>query len=240
MHVRSKLHHANVVRMPGISTEFDSTISIISEWMPLGNARTYVKTAENDPRPLASRGAFTFALLNILELGDIASGLYYLHSHELGVVHGNLKGFNLMVSSNRRALRTDFGHAATNIPTFNTTVEINCGYSSSAAPELLENYPASTASVWAFGMTTLELFTRTIPFPDRRGPVQVIAMLTKRKLPPRPALESTRFRVTDSWREICLPCWESDPPSRPTMKDIMEKVEASIVCTGQFYQVLVF
>ncbi|KAI6097182.1 kinase-like domain-containing protein [Pisolithus sp. B1] len=222
VHVWSKLHHENVVRMLGISTEFDSTLSIISEWMPLGNAHTYVKNTENDPRPL---------------IKDIASGLCYLHSYTSPpgpIVHGDLKGFNVMVSSDHRALLTDFGLSTLNISTFNMTVEPTRGYSSHwAALEILDNHPASTASdVWAFGMTILELFTRTVPFPDCRGPLQVIAMLAKRKLPHRPALESTLFRLTDAWWEICLSCWENDPSSRPTTKDIIEKVETAIFRAG--------
>ncbi|KAI6130747.1 kinase-like domain-containing protein [Pisolithus croceorrhizus] len=81
VHTWSKLRHENIVPMLGISTEFDSTISIISEWMPLGNAHDYVKNTEHDPRPL---------------LEGIASGLYYLHSHELGVVHGDLEGVSML------------------------------------------------------------------------------------------------------------------------------------------------
>lgn len=78
VHVWSKLRHENIVPMLGISTGFDSTVSIISEWISLGNAHNYVQNTENDPRLL---------------LEDITSGLYYLHSHDLGpIVHGDLKG----------------------------------------------------------------------------------------------------------------------------------------------------
>ncbi|KAI6148903.1 hypothetical protein BKA82DRAFT_3415934 [Pisolithus tinctorius] len=52
VHTWSKLHHENIVPLFGISTEFDSTISIISEWMPMGDAHTYVQNTANDPRPL--------------------------------------------------------------------------------------------------------------------------------------------------------------------------------------------
>ncbi|KAI6000345.1 kinase-like domain-containing protein [Pisolithus orientalis] len=111
--------------------------------MSLGNAYTYVQATENDPRPL---------------LEDIASGLYYLHSHDLGpVIHGDLKGPNVLVSSDRRALLTDFGLATLNVSTFNMTVDaIRGGSCHWMAPELLDDCPASIKSdVWAFGMTTL-------------------------------------------------------------------------------------
>ncbi|KAI6095971.1 kinase-like domain-containing protein [Pisolithus croceorrhizus] len=110
-HTWSKLRHKNIVPMLGISTELFSTTSIISEWTPLGNAHDYVQNTEHDPRPLVSQRVLSsFAWLDILlQLGDIASRLYYLHSHELGIVHGDQKSVNVLVSNDRRALLADFG-----------------------------------------------------------------------------------------------------------------------------------
>ncbi|KAI6010019.1 kinase-like domain-containing protein, partial [Pisolithus marmoratus] len=214
IHIWSKLHHENVVRMLGISTEFDSTVSIISEWMPLGNAHTYVQNTANDPRPL---------------LEDIASGLCYLHNYTSPpgpIVHGDLKGLNVLVSSNRRALLTDFGLSTLNISTPNMTVDtIRGGSCHWMAPELLDECPVSMASdVWAFGMTVLELFTRAVPFRDCRNLGNVFGRLMKGKVPPRPTEDSTQFRLTNAWWDICTLCWERDPPLRPTMKDIIERV----------------
>ncbi|KAI5990177.1 kinase-like domain-containing protein [Pisolithus albus] len=220
--VWSQLRHENVVRMLGISTEFDSTLSIISEWMPLGNAHTYVRNAENDPRPL---------------IKDIASGLCYLHSYTSPpgpIVHGDLKGINVMVSSDRRALLTDFGQTIVNTSTFNMAVETISACSPQwTAPELLVNSRPSTASdVWAFGMTTLELFTRAPPFHDCCSSAQIFARLMLRTLPHRPTLESTQSRLTDAWWEICSSCWESDLSLRPTMRNILEKIEVAISQAG--------
>ncbi|KAG6326713.1 hypothetical protein ID866_12376, partial [Astraeus odoratus] len=78
VHLWSKLHHDNIVRMRGISAEFGFTISIISDWMGMGDERTYVQNNAIDPRPL---------------LFDIVTGLDYLHSHDSGpIVHSDLKG----------------------------------------------------------------------------------------------------------------------------------------------------
>ncbi|KAI6149070.1 kinase-like domain-containing protein [Pisolithus thermaeus] len=142
VHAWSKLRHENIIPMFGISTEFDSTLSIISEWMPWGNAHDYVKHTEHDPRPL---------------IGDIASGLCYLHSHELGVVHRDLKGANVLVSNDHRALLTDFSFSNLNTSTFSMTVDPKGGISLCwMAPELLDDSHASMASdMWALGMSIL-------------------------------------------------------------------------------------
>ncbi|KIO14138.1 hypothetical protein M404DRAFT_120377, partial [Pisolithus tinctorius Marx 270] len=164
---------------------------------------------------------------------DIASGLHYLHSHALGpVIHGDLKGPNVLVSTDRRALLSDFGLSTLNLSTFSMTIDtIRGGSCHWMAPELLDDCPASMASdVWAFGMTTLELFTRAAPFRDCRNPGSVFGRLLKWKLPPRPAEESTQFRLTDTWWEICISCWERYPSLRPTMKDILAHVKRAIVC----------
>ncbi|KIO08790.1 hypothetical protein M404DRAFT_326328 [Pisolithus tinctorius Marx 270] len=219
VHTWSKLRHENIVPMLGISTEFDSTFSIVSDWMPMGDARTYVQNAENDPRPL---------------LRDITNGLYYLHSHELGpVVHGDLKGPNVLVSNDHRALLSDFGLSTLNVSTFNMTTEATRGGSLPwMAPELLNDFVASKESdMWAYGMTILELFTRSTPFHDCRSDASVVRRIAEGSLPARPAEESTQFRLSDAWWEICISCWRSDPSSRPTITDVVEKLEATTVCT---------
>lgn len=147
---------------------------------------------ENDPRSL---------------LEDIASGLCYLHNYVSPpgpIVHGDLKGVNVLESSNRRALLSDFGLSTVNISTFNMTVDALRGGSFHwMAPELLDDYPASKESdVWALGMTILELFTRSIPFHDCRSVGSVTCRVMSGKLPPRPAGESTQFRPSDAWWDL--------------------------------------
>ncbi|KAI6158414.1 kinase-like domain-containing protein [Pisolithus thermaeus] len=220
VHTWSKLHHENIVCMFGISTDFGSTISIISEWMPMGDAHAYVQHGDNDPRPL---------------LRDIASGLSYLHNHELGpVVHGDLKGFNVLVSRDHRALLTDFGLSTLNVSSFKMTVDaIRGGSYHWMAPELLDDCAASMESdVWAFGMTALELFTGEVPFPNCRHPANVLGGLIQGRLPPQPTEESTQFRLTDAWWEICTSCWRRDPSSRPTVRIIVEMIRRAVHNTG--------
>lgn len=47
-----KLRHANILPLLGITTQFNSTVSIVSRWMEKGNAHDYVQDSNNDPRPL--------------------------------------------------------------------------------------------------------------------------------------------------------------------------------------------
>ena len=54
VHAWSKLDHANVLPLLGVTTLFDLTVSTISPWMENGNARNYVQDKAVDPRPLVS------------------------------------------------------------------------------------------------------------------------------------------------------------------------------------------
>ena len=54
VHLWSKLRHKNIVCLLGITTTFDFTVSIVSEWMGKGNAHDYVQDESIDPRPLVS------------------------------------------------------------------------------------------------------------------------------------------------------------------------------------------
>lgn len=101
------------------------------------------------------------------------------------------------------------------------------------APELLEEGHASMASdVWAYGMTVLELFTRAAPFSDCQSSKGVMARIMSGKLPPRPAAEATSFRMEDAWWQICVSCWGADPSSRPSMKDVVERVKVAVSQAG--------
>ncbi|KAI6044480.1 WD40 repeat-like protein [Pisolithus marmoratus] len=193
--------------MIGISTEFGSTISIVSHWMALGDAHSYVKNEENDPRPLVT-------------------GCTYLHSHSLGpIFHGDLKGVSIVIRNARaivERLLSDFGLSTLQNSTFSMTVY------PWLAPELLDDYtPSTEGDVWAFGMTVLELFTRLRPFHDCPSNVNVMHRLVMGRLPPRPSEESTLSRMTDPWWEICTSCWRREPSSRPSMKELTEKVKGA-------------
>ena len=64
VHVWSKLDHANIHPLLGITTEFELTVSIVSPWMRNGNAHDYVQNKAVDPRPLVSTYIQRYSYLN--------------------------------------------------------------------------------------------------------------------------------------------------------------------------------
>ncbi|KAL0960267.1 hypothetical protein HGRIS_011895 [Hohenbuehelia grisea] len=90
--VLSLLSHANVLPFLGIAHE-QRTFSVISEWMSRGDAMTYLRAYPN-----ASRRAL---------LEQVADGMDYLQQNN--VVHGDLKGSNVLIDSEGKARIADFG-----------------------------------------------------------------------------------------------------------------------------------
>ncbi|KAL4068485.1 kinase-like domain-containing protein [Scleroderma yunnanense] len=214
VHVLSKLRHDNVLPLLGITTIPNRMVSIVTEWMPRGNAHDYVQATTVDPRPL---------------IVGIARGLFYLHSHVSGpIIHGDLKGMNVLISAQGRALLTDFGHSHLTNSSFSMTVNPPCGGSLNwLAPENVESDQYAITlpgDIWAFGMTALELFSREKPFHGLRNVPAILWRISFGPLPERPNDECTCSRMTDAWWTLCSLCWERDPSLRPEISVIMKQL----------------
>ncbi|KAG6329637.1 hypothetical protein ID866_9453 [Astraeus odoratus] len=95
-----------------------------------------------------------------IQLIDIAAGLQYLHTHELGpIIHNDINGSNVFVSDDHRALLAGFDCStlAENSPSgVDADPRPRGGTFRWMSPEILEDSDPSIASdVWAFGMTLL-------------------------------------------------------------------------------------
>ncbi|KAI6006308.1 kinase-like domain-containing protein [Pisolithus orientalis] len=214
-HTWSKLKHQNVLSTLGITLDFDFTVSLVSPWMDGGSARHYVQNPDIDPRPL---------------IKDIALGLRYLHSHPNGrIIHGDLKGDNVLITSDGRAVLTDFGLSILENSTFSMTVSREVGGSLRwMAPELVDTLgsqdPRFTVEtdIWAFAMTTLQLFTRKVPYYQLNNITSVESRILKGP-PEQPSSKDTCSRMTNEWWDLCLRCSRMDPSSRVGTEDVVEK-----------------
>ncbi|KAG9089429.1 hypothetical protein FS749_001345 [Ceratobasidium sp. UAMH 11750] len=94
IHTWSKLRHSHVLRLLGLVVYRDR-ISMVSPWMDNGTVRYYLTRTPGVNRPQMCT--------------QIAGALLYLH--QFGVIHGDLKGDNVLVSDTGEPLLTDFGNA---------------------------------------------------------------------------------------------------------------------------------
>ncbi|KAF9789473.1 kinase-like domain-containing protein [Thelephora terrestris] len=191
-----RLKHPNIV--PFIGATIDPP-QIASQWMPGGNLTTYIKS---NPQ----KGPISL-------LVDVAKGLDYLHSH--GVIHGDLKGSNILVDLSDHARITDFGLAQ------DTSRLISMPERQSArwtAPEVLAETgtPSTEADVFSFAMVMVEAFTGMAPFSDRI-PQAAIAAIISGKRPPRP----THSGLTHQVWELMNRCWDQRQHHRPRMLEAL-------------------
>ncbi|QRV89355.1 Tyrosine kinase domain protein [Ceratobasidium sp. AG-Ba] len=137
----SKCSHPNVTPLLGLA-EFDGRIGMVSPWMKNGDLRHYL--AEN------------IAVDRLDLCSQIASAMAYLHS--VNIVHGALKGSDVLVSDDGIPVLIDFGNAILSEYTLQftqttTKPDMNIRWT---APELMnDEKPSYKSDVYALGMTIL-------------------------------------------------------------------------------------
>ncbi|CAE6413598.1 unnamed protein product [Rhizoctonia solani] len=138
LHTWARCQHPNILPLLGI-VEFQDQIAMVSPWMDNGDLRTYLLG-----NPKADRCQLCY---------DICEGLVYLHN--MNIIHGDLKGGNVLISDNGEAMLNDFGNSLIedNAMRFTATTRDTACSSRWAAPEILEGAPVSyPADVFALGM----------------------------------------------------------------------------------------
>ncbi|KAF7373277.1 Kinase-like protein [Mycena sanguinolenta] len=190
------LHHPHILPFLGIDADsFPSFLCMVSPWMENGTVMNYLKT-------------HGYASVDKL-LYEIAQGLEYLHSRD--IVHGDLRGANILVKDDWSACLSDFGLSIFSDAT--STTSTNRGGSLYwMAPELLfpERFglkftrtPAT--DVYAFGCVCFELYTGRPPFSDLFEPAACMKVLdgerAERPSGP-PAMSDTLWQnVTEFWAQ---------------------------------------
>ncbi|KAH6908846.1 kinase-like domain-containing protein [Coprinopsis sp. MPI-PUGE-AT-0042] len=219
----SQLKHMNVLPFYGIYKLQDSheRICLVSPWMEYGTLREYLLNNSSEAE---------HCVLAV----DVAKGLSYLH--DMGIVHGDLKGDNVLVDQHGHACLADFGLASLVDGEMLrwTTLEstgLMGGTARWQAPELLDpedesSRPTRQSDVYALGCVFYEIFTGNIPFHGVARDATVIAYVQQGRRPSSPnhscALTSSRLSMQkdEIWSTI-QQCWSEDVSARPELPEIM-------------------
>ncbi|TFK19567.1 kinase-like protein [Coprinopsis marcescibilis] len=222
------LDHPHVLPLYGIC-EVDhghpTSYGTISPWQENGDIVQYLRCQPNVNR--------------ICLVADVASGVSYLH--KCNIIHGDLKGVNILITSSGHACLCDFGSAS-------FTGDDISSYSGGGnirwqAPELLRvsddhrTCPTVYSDMWSFACVCYEIMTGRIPFYERSRDTVVVARLSRGERPSKPAKTDdafTRFGLTSQLWKSMTTCWRVDPRSRPLARSILEwgvLRSASDVCT---------
>ncbi|KAF9647855.1 kinase-like protein [Thelephora ganbajun] len=217
--ISRRIRHENVLSIEGVAPElFD--LCLVSKWLGNGNMLQFVRAHVGVDR----RGL----------LVGITRGLHHLHSNE--VVHGDLKGPNILIDERGNPLLSDFGLSSVtrNVTSVNASTPRSGGTVRWSAPELLEalfdkskkQTPTTKSDVYALSMVIIELYTGHIPFADRRDP-SVILMVAKGKRPPKPASAEALGLTPGVW-ELTKKCWHKKSSRRPDTSEILAHLESML------------
>jgi LIM domain kinase 1 len=211
--------HPNIVLFLGLSRapSPDSRIFIVSEFIENGNLRLYIHD-KNKPFPWRLRLSFAT---------DIARALAYLHARKC--IHRDLKGENLLVTSNGRLKITDFGFARIAARSADESKRLTfCGTDSYMSPEILlgEEFDLPT-DIFSLGIIFCEIAARKLADDNH----------FKRSAPTF-SIDETEVRqraspdCPEDFIALTLECLAVDTDKRPTTRQILERlrvIEAEVL-----------
>ncbi|XP_040946005.1 serine/threonine-protein kinase PAK 3 isoform X1 [Gossypium hirsutum] len=215
-----RLRHPNVLLFMGAVTS-PQRLCIVTEFLQRGSL---FRLLQRNAAKLDRKRRVHMAL-------DIARGMNYLHHCNPTIVHRDLKSSNLLVDKNWTVKVGDFGLSRLKHATFLTT-KTGKGTPHWMAPEVLRNEPSDEKSdIYSFGVILWELATGKIPW-ENLNSIQVIGTV---------GFMNQRLEIPKDldplWASIIESCWLSDPRSRPTFLELMDKLrELQRRCTIQFQQ----
>ncbi|CAE6436878.1 unnamed protein product [Rhizoctonia solani] len=212
VYVWSKCKHSNVLELVGVA-QYRSRIVMVSPWMKQGNLVMFLsKNPDVDKYAICAQ---------------VAEGVAHLHGH--GIIHGDIKGSNILMSDNGIPKLTDFGSAQIDWCTLeftgSTKIQTTMSFS---APEILKtrgNLKLTTATdVYSLGMTVLyalqEAITGSTPYSDYEGMVPT-GKITEGLKPARPKkyLPKNYKQANVIWG-LLTHCWELEPENRPSAIEV--------------------
>ncbi|KAF8155305.1 kinase-like domain-containing protein [Mycena galopus ATCC 62051] len=203
------LDHDYVLPFLGVDSEsFPGFFCMVSPWMNRGSVVTSKDGPEADRIPVL--------------MHEIAVGLQYLHSQN--VVHGDLRGANILLDDQGHIRLADFGLA---VFADGPLAPTNRGGSTRwMAPELLD--PSScglevfqrtfASDVYSFACVCLEMYTRKPPFAEMFYEGAVLLKVVKGDRPEFPPI------VPDWCSQLMSKCWSHIPVLRPGTENIIESI----------------
>lgn len=164
---------------------------------------------------------------------EIAKGMEYLH--EKGVLHGDLKASNVLVSDHRyRCVIADFGLSEMKSEAYRISgTPPPHGTLRWQSPEIMTGQMQLTPEVdiWAFSICCVEVLTMgRMPWPlmDDTSVRHFVLKENSRPVLPR----YSRFN-TPGLQEILRACWQTEPSKRPSFKRIARDLKLLRKSSGQ-------
>ncbi|KAF9055624.1 kinase-like domain-containing protein [Panaeolus papilionaceus] len=207
----SKLNHPHILQFLGANI-LDDDPFIVMPLVPNGNIRSFIRKHPNSDR--------------LKFIYHISLGLVYLHSK--GVVHGDLKGVNVLIGDGEKALLCDFGlsriKADVNSRSSAESTAV-VGSQNWMAPELFQGgRPKAPSDMYSFGMTIYEIYTDEIPLGHLHPATLREVVVNINTRPDRPDETEAPTLTDDVWR-LATECWAANPSFRPAAPIICDRLQ---------------
>ncbi|KAH0830554.1 kinase-like domain-containing protein [Lanmaoa asiatica] len=208
------LRHKNIVQFLGVVADGTLNMGLVSPFFRNGNIRNHLKKYDSKDWPALARRWGK----------DLAEGLEYIHCHEPPIVHGDIKGDNVLVDDDDHALLGDFGQSyASDSGKYLDSTRVGLTADSPVhwmAPELMYGGDRVKASEWSdiysFGCVLYEMTSGKIPF-EGRSPGYVMKYVQNGQRPSKP--ES--INSNDPLWKMTKSCWKDHPEDRPSAEDLV-------------------
>ncbi|KAF5352869.1 hypothetical protein D9756_006327 [Leucocoprinus leucothites] len=222
-----QLNHPNITPFYGIYylDAMRRQLCLVSPWMRHGDVVEYLKKNPLAPGPCSC-------------VYDVVAGLDYLH--DLGLIHSDLKGANILVNDFEHACITDFGMSFVRtdktLANAMVTTSIHGFTQRWASPELLEEEarPSMASDIWALGCVFYEIMTGKLPFEHLVNDAQIALALLKGKLPTRPHYVPDQIEAV-IWEQVDR-CWTPEAGKRPKCRDILLKLQWAGLLRKVYYE----
>ncbi|KAJ7689637.1 kinase-like domain-containing protein [Mycena rosella] len=204
-----QLRHPNILFLLGINVEeFYPSFCLISPWLAQGTILEFLKKNPGHDR--------------IRSVVEVCEGLKYLHDRIPVVVHGDIRGANILVKDDGVCCLADFGIAVLAEMHVSWTISSNTtrGNVRWLAPELLdpENKPkpSATTDIYSLGCTMYEIYTGEPPFAHIPKEIVVVKEVLAGSRPSHP--RDPEKPIPEFVWDVAQKCWLHEPSSRPTIK----------------------
>ncbi|KAF9512220.1 hypothetical protein BS47DRAFT_1486460 [Hydnum rufescens UP504] len=202
--VWASLEHPNIVPLLGLCSG-ELGPGLVTPWYSNGNILQYLRRVPNVRRePLCE---------------DVASGLRYLHEQDPPIIHGDLRGANVLVAMDGHAVLCDFGLATIldSDPTGFTSFTLGCTLRFTAPEEFANDLEGRSipTDVYSYACTYAQIMTGEPPFHWCRTDPLIMRAICGGELPYR--IDSI---VSHHDLGFLEPSWDADPACRSTMSNI--------------------
>ncbi|KAK0230048.1 kinase-like domain-containing protein [Armillaria fumosa] len=210
-----QLKHPNILPFIGVNTtSFAERVCLISPWMKNGNIIKFLELNQDHDHE------------RLKYIREIACAIAFLHHFDPPIVHGDIRGHNVLISDDHHCLLADFGSSliiATQVPSMNTLTQNSTRWLSPEfqlpESETYEIESTTARDIYALGCTIIEIFTLKSPFPHIFHNSSVSNLVVKKGTShPRPPLD---VLPSDKLWELVLNCMNFDPRERPSAKDVV-------------------